>query len=214
MKNYSYIIWDWNGTLFDDVDWCIDSMNLMLNKRKMTPIADIIAYHQAFVFPIINYYKNVGFDFTKEPFENLAAEYIENYHFDKTGGSQLHPKAQLVLEAIDEMKISQIILSASRRDNLLAQLDEFDINKYFEAILGLSDIYAKSKIDLGLEYFTDKKIEKSLVIGDTVHDYELAVELEADCLLIASGHQSKEVLSSCGVPVLADISEVLKYLKS
>ena len=207
---YSHIIWDWNGTLLNDVNWCIEIMNAMLIKRGMTPLADIQAYHKVFCFPIIDYYKNVGFDFNVEPFENLAAEFINAYHAEKSGNSPLHINATHVLEEIHNKGVIQIILSASKADNLLSQLNEFDINHYFDAILGLSDIYAKSKVDIGLGYMAEKNVNHALVIGDTIHDYEVAVELGADCVLISTGHQSKETLQLCGVPVLDDITDLLK----
>jgi len=49
------------------------------------------------------------------------------------------------------------------------------------------------------------------LIGDTVHDYEVAREIGAKCLLIAGGHQSIEKLTACGVPVLNNIKEIYNY---
>ena len=214
MKNkYSHIIWDWNGTLFNDANWCIEVMNKMLIKRNIAPISNIQAYHSVFCFPIIEYYKNVGFDFSIEPFETLAAEFIAAYHANKSGNSNLHTNAEAVLAAIKKNNMSQIILSASKAENLLSQLEEFHINHYFDAILGLSDIYAQSKVDIGTNYIAKNNVEKALVIGDTTHDYEVALQLGADCLLIPSGHQSKDTLLSCDVPVLDDIADVLKVLE-
>jgi len=212
-KNYSHIIWDWNGTLLNDVDWCIEAMNTMLIKRGMTPLLNIQAYHKAFCFPIIDYYRNVGFDFDVEPFETLAIEFIEAYHANKSGNSLLHINAERVLEEIHKNDITQIILSASKTDNLLSQLNEFDINRYFEEILGLSDVYAKSKVDIGLDYMTRNNVDHALVIGDTTHDYEVAMKLGADCVLVSTGHQSKEALHACGVPVLDDIFDILKMIE-
>jgi phosphoglycolate phosphatase len=57
LKNiYSHIIWDWNGTLFNDTDWCINVINNMLQKRNLKTLESINAYHKAFCFPIIHYY--------------------------------------------------------------------------------------------------------------------------------------------------------------
>jgi len=214
MKNkYSHIIWDWNGTLFNDVNWCIEVMNKMLVKREIPPISNIQDYHAAFCFPIIEYYSNVGFDFSIEPFEDLAKEFIDTYHVNKSGNSKLYINAETVLAEAQESGITQIILSASKADNLLSQLSEFDITHYFDETLGLSDIYAQSKADIGVNYIVKSNVKNALVIGDTIHDYEVATQLSADCLLISSGHQSKEKLLSCGVPVLDDISGVLKVLE-
>ena len=149
---YSHVIWDWNGTLFDDVAWCIKCMNVMLAKRGLPIIQDISTYHNVFCFPIIQYYTNIGFNFQQEPFEHLAKEYIELYHSNKSGNCKLHLNSENVLTNIRDMGIIQSILSASEISNLRSQMNEFNINIYFNEILGLSDVYGKSKIDIGLEY--------------------------------------------------------------
>jgi len=120
---------------------------------------------------------------------------------------------ELVLRVLKEAGISQIILSASKLENLLIQMSVFDISHYFEAILGLTDVYAMSKIEVGLNYMKCIDVKDALVIGDTIHDYELAQTLGADCILVASGHQSRGKLESCGVLVVDEISEILNFIK-
>ena len=212
-KKYSHIIWDWNGTLLNDVVWCIEIMNSMLIKRGITPLLDVHAYHEVFCFPIIEYYKNVGFDFGKESFENLAMEFIDAYHSNQSGNSKLYTNAEFILKWFYKNEMTQIILSASKADNLLRQLGEFNINHYFDALLGLSDVYAKSKVEIGLDYMVKNKIKNALMIGDTIHDYEVSLALGVDCLLISAGHQSKETLLSCGVPVLDDLADILELIE-
>jgi len=209
---YSHVIWDWNGTLFDDVNWCLKVINTMLTKRGIKKLHDISDYHDVFCFPIIEYYRNVGFDFERESFETLAAEFISLYHFNKSGNCKLHTNAETALSSIFESGVSQTILSASEINNLISQLNEFDISNYFDEILGISDIYAKSKLDIGRDYTTRKSIKNAVLIGDTKHDYEVAMALGIDCILIPNGHQSKSALLLCGVPVLDDISRVAKHI--
>ena len=211
-KKYSHILWDWNGTLFDDVDWCMQCMNTMLSARGMNTLPDRAAYHRAFCFPIIDYYQNVGFDFAREPFEVLAAEYIALYHAQDTGHCPLHPHALQVLQALTSKNIRQAVLSASEINNLRAQMRVFGIEPYFADILGLSDVYAKSKVAIGLDYIARNHVTAALLVGDTIHDAEVAQALGADCLLIASGHQSTEQLLACGVPVVDDITRVPDYI--
>jgi phosphoglycolate phosphatase len=171
-----------------------------------------MAYRQVFGFPIIDYYNEIGFDFEKESFDELAKEYIALYHRGKTGNCQLDDKAEYILKIAQENNIKQIILSASEQSNLLSQIGEFNIHHYFEDILGLSDIYGKSKVDVGLDYINEKSIEKALLIGDTRHDYEVAKAMGCDCLLVANGHQSKERLQKCGVPVLDNMLQVKGFI--
>ena len=211
-QSYSHVIWDWNGTLFDDVDWCIEVINRMLSKRKLKTLQGLSEYHNVFCFPVIKYYENVGFDFTIEPFEKLSAEFISDYHSNNSGNCNLFSCVETILALVRYAGISQIILSASEISILLSQIGEFDIMDYFDEILGLSNIYAKSKIDLGLDYLARKSVSKAILIGDTIHDYEVANALGVDCVLIPNGHQSKESLRSCGASILDDISYVTQYL--
>ena len=212
MQNYTHIIWDWNGTLFNDVERCMKTINKMLAKRGIKLLKSIEEYRSAFCFPIIKYYKSLGFNFEKEPFEELAKEFIALYHSDKTGNCRLHEGTEIAFDAIKKAGIKQVILSASEKGNLLSQIREFDIEHYFDEIIGLSDVYAKSKIDAGLDYMLKNKVESALLIGDTEHDYEAALALKADCVLIAGGHQDRGRLQKCGVPVFDDIFNILSYL--
>jgi len=178
----------------------------MLSKRGIKTLQGIDEYREAFCFPIINFYRNAGFDFSAEPFEVLAKEYISLYHSEKSGNCKLYPNSEATLESLHKSGISQIILSASEKSNLLSQVNEFDIVKYFDEILGISDIYAKGKVDIGLEYISKNDISKAILIGDSAHDCEVAEALGVDCLLIPNGHQTIETLQSCGVPIVDDIS--------
>ena len=211
-KNYSHIIWDWNGTLLNDAEWCLSVKNGMLARRGIKTLADIDAYRRVFGFPIKSYYQKIGFDFNKEPFEEIAEEYIRLYHANKTGNCRLHDDARLVLEAVSNKGIKQVVLSASEVKNLLSQINEFAIGHYFTAILGLTDIYAKSKLEVGLDYINRHNIKNAVLFGDTEHDYEVATKLGIDCLLIANGHNSKERLLACGVPVLDGLCHVIGHV--
>ncbi len=75
-----YVIWDWNGTLFDDLDFCLESINLLLQRHGLAPLPDIDAYKRVFRFPIREYYRDLGFQFDKTPYEELACEYMDIIH--------------------------------------------------------------------------------------------------------------------------------------
>ena len=209
---YSHIVWDWNGTLLDDVDWCMRQVNQMLAKRDLDVFRSLSDYHAVFNFPIRDYYQQAGFDFDKEPFEDLTIEYMDLYHADDTGNCSLHPGAERTLRQINQWGISQLILSASSQANLQSQVSKFPIKPLFDDILGISNEYASGKIDIGMSYFKNRQIDQALMVGDTVHDFEVASALNIDCLLVANGHHDEERLQACGVPVLSDISQVLDFI--
>ena len=215
MKNYTHVIWDWNGTLLDDVAWNITVINIMLEKRGLPIIDSIAAYHRVFGFPVKEYYRRVGFDFEEEPYEALALEYTGLYHGNKSG-IPLYHDAQDALSWFQQKGIRQIVLSASEINNLLSQMKPYNINAYFDEILGISNIFADSKYDIGKSYIERTKPQKALLIGDTVHDKEVADALDIDCALIANGHQSKTALLSSGAVVvdcIKDIKNLIEFSK-
>ena len=208
VKKYSHVFWDWNGTLLNDLEWSFNVLNRMLTRRRMKPLQNISAYHQVFGFPIKEYYRKIGFDFEKEPYEEVAQEFVELYYKDKTGGCLLNDGAKELLELLKKNGIKQVVLSASKESNLIEQIDDFQISNYFHDILGIKDIYGSSKVEIGCDYVCRESVYKGVLIGDTNHDYEVAKAMGVDCILIASGHQSKERLLECGVPVLDNLTRI------
>ena len=207
---YTHVIWDWNGTLLDDADLCFYVVNTLLAKRGLPKIKDMDAYRDIFGFPVVDYYRRAGFDLDNEPFDIPAREFIRLYHSDESR-FRLFDGAAETLAAVNKMGLRQTILSASEVGNLRSQTKLFDIERYFCDILGISDIYAGSKVDIGKAYIEKNNIcpDKTVLIGDTAHDYEAAAALGVDCILIANGHQHKRRLLECGARVLDDIREFL-----
>jgi len=115
--NYRHVIWDWNGTLINDVWLVVEIMNKMLKKRNL-PKIDSKKYREFFDFPVMNYYSKLGFDFSNESFEKLNVEFISEY-YKRFNECKLFDEAEEVLKKIRDMGISQSILSASKEDVLI-----------------------------------------------------------------------------------------------
>ena len=179
----------------------------MLRKRNMPVIESIEEYHEVFCFPVIDYYRNLGFDFSIEPFKKIAVEYIDLY-YGPMNKAELFPDAVRILSECQNKGIKQIVLSASESNKLLKQVKPFCIGSFFDEILGITNIYATSKVDLGKAYIKRAKPEKALLIGDTEHDKQVAGALGVDCILVAGGHQSKRTLLSCGAAVVDRLPDV------
>ncbi len=211
MKSYDHIIWDFNGTLLDDVQTGISSVNRLLTERGLKPIPDVEYYRSVFRFPIIDYYRSLGFDFEREPYEELAPKWVALY-LEYVKSATLYEDVKATLEYLRERKIAQIILSATELQMLCGQVEELGIREYFEEILGLDNIHAGSKLALAFDWRERHKGARALLVGDTDHDVETAKALGADCVLVARGHQSKEYLMTLGVPVLDDLSELKRFI--
>jgi phosphoglycolate phosphatase len=183
------IIWDWNGTLLNDVDACIQATNALLEKRKMQTLG-FQAYRNVFAFPVIDYYKAIGFNFELESFAALADEYIGHYRKTATTAC-LQEGAAEILYRFQLQGCRQIILSAMETTSLKKQIKSCGILHFFDDILGSDNIQAYGKIAIARDYF--RKVEnpsQGVVIGDTYHDYEVADALGCHCVLVKNGHQN------------------------
>ncbi|MBM4174943.1 MAG: HAD family hydrolase [Ignavibacteria bacterium] len=214
MKNYKYkhVIWDWNGTLLDDSWLCVEIMSGMLKKRNMMDF-DAETYQRLFDFPVRDYYQTLGFDFEKESFEIVGTEFIIEYEKRKYECG-LYPSAISILNQIRDSGISQSILSAYKQDTLETLVDHFGLRNFFLKVVGLNDHYAKSKLDNGKLLIEGLGIDTKqiILVGDTKHDHEVASSIGTDCILVFGGHQSKERLRTCGVPVYEKLEDILSHI--
>lgn len=185
------IIWDWNGTILNDVDACIRSVNILLEKRNLDTI-DTDIYRGVFGFPLINYYNAIGFDLERERFDTLAGEFYSLY-LDNAKASGLQEGVTDALHRFMVSGYSQIILSAMESNGLKQQVSDHNLDRYFDEVIGLDNNLAHGKIDSAREYFqkTGNHAEK-IMIGDTYHDFEVAAALGCRCILVDSGHQDLE----------------------
>lgn len=206
------IVWDWNGTLFDDVPVCVEVENRLLARRGL-PLLTVERYREIFTFPVEEYYRAAGLDLEKEPFPALAEEYITGYNA-AAESCGLYPGARQVLDQLRQRGWRQILVSASEKGALAAQVESRDIRGCFEAVLGIGDVLAAGKAGLAGEYLRREGIapEEAVFVGDTLHDWEVAEELGCRCLLIAGGHQSRARLAGSGAEILEDITQVPEAL--
>lgn len=207
------IIWDWNGTLLNDVDACVNSMNKMLSKRKRRLITTEY-YKSIFTFPVQKYYEQLGFDFDKDLFEDLSVEYIDLYK-KESKNAPLQEGSLEVLESFKRANYKQIILSASEQIALETQVKERNILKYFDTLLGLNNIHAKSKLNNALKYIKKANLngDQIVLIGDTYHDYEVAQAIGCRSMLVNRGHQNLEKFQFNGSNTLVnELTDVIKEL--
>ncbi len=207
------ILWDWNGTLLNDMNLCIRSMNKLLKKRRL-PLLCPDRYLQVFTFPVKEYYSQLGFDFNKEPFEIPAEEFIVHYN---EGISQvpLFNDAVDILTWFRNLGKQQYIISAMEHDALMQSVKERNILDYFHKVTGISDNLAFGKITIAKQLIMEQNINvsRSLFIGDTTHDAEVAQDIKVKNLLISRGHQHYERLKKTGNPVMYSLSDIINFLE-
>ena len=86
MITKKYIVWDWNGTIIDDVGIARDAVNDMLREKKRPEIT-LEQYRQAMDTPILRFYERI-FDMEETDFDWIAERFQEYYEAHKRELSQ------------------------------------------------------------------------------------------------------------------------------
>ncbi|MGN0747496.1 MAG: HAD family hydrolase [Aristaeellaceae bacterium] len=205
------IFWDWNGTLIADVPLVVKVNNLVFARHGYRATNED-EYRRVFRFPVKDYYTALGV--AEEDFPMIAREWNEQYvaHFDET---QLAPDVPETLRRFHDAGFRQVIVSASQQAQLRAQVARFpELQGMFEEVLGLSDVYAASKVQLARDFLARDGVDPAdaVFLGDTAHDAEVARAIGCRCYLISGGHQEDAVLASAGAPVLRSLRETYPIL--
>jgi len=201
-----HLVWDWNGTLLDDTQACVNAINTLLARRGVACI-DTAHYREVFGFPVIDFYRRINFPLEGEDWDRLAREFHDLFLADPT--MRLQGGARDVLAQVRRRGFPQSILSASEQGILTRMLDGFGIRGYFTEVFGVDNLHGASKMDLGRNLLEKLALppEHVLLIGDTLHDAEVAHALGMRCVLVAQGHQSVSRLERAGVPVFESLAE-------
>ncbi len=206
---YKHVIWDWNGTLVDDTWLCVEVLNALLNRRGRRPISEI-EYREHFEFPVIKFYEYLGLDTDENNYEQTSREFITDYESRWLEQCALHQDACDVLQAITAKGLTQSVLSAARQETLELGIDHYGIASHFMGLVGTDNIHAEGKISRGL-YWVEQlpwSPTQIVLIGDTLHDLEVAQAIGSDCILLAHGHHTAQRLASTGKRVAHSLREL------
>jgi len=207
------IIWDWNGTLLNDVDYSVAQINKVLTKYKL-PNISVEKYREIFTFPVIDYYKALGFDFDKLDFKLVGMEFIDLYN-ENLKECKLNKGVIEVLSMFKKNNIKQGIISAREHNSLLVDLKNFEIDKYLQYCFGIDNNYAAGKDVLFEKYLAKSQTSRKNIylIGDTTHDCEIAEKFGLNFILFEKGHQNFSHFNGCRIfEKIDDISKLSEII--
>lgn len=160
--------------------------------------------------PIENFYKKI-YDFSVCDFAEVAADFLKNY--DRIAAqAKPFPEVVSAIRRLDAAGIRQGVISGFETGRLVKSLRDFSLDGCFEFMSGADDTSCSSKSERAAAVVGQYGFDPSstLFIGDMYHDAETARCVGADCVLIAKGHQSAEVLRRYPDVTVIDSAEELE----
>ncbi len=209
---YEYILWDWNGTLLDDLEATLLAVNDILEEYGKQPL-DLAAYYSYIDTPIYKFYEHI-FDLNVVTMEMIKHKFGRFYDC-RALDIKLAEGARGALEECYGAGIKQYILSAAHIDDLLRHAKRLGVFEFFAKIEAAPDYEAGSKIDRAKRLMKEEGIpvNKCVMIGDTLHDFDTAEALGVDCILYSKGHSDYETLKATGKRVCASFEDIMEEIR-
>lgn len=206
-----HIIFDWNGTLIDDIGLAVEGVNKVRETQSL-PAIDRQFYREQFGFPIRNFYEKIGIDFELLSFDKLVELYLGLFN-KGIKSCALHNGVTDLLDWIRGAGLSVSVLSASQQDTLEENLVHAGLSEHIDHVFGLVGTEAEGKLDLARRLDTElgHPGTRALMIGDTDHDIEVARLCGWRMACVSHGHQSAERLTALHPSVFPDLSSVFEH---
>lgn len=207
----THVVWDWNGTILDDNDAVVASVNAVCAAFDRPPI-ELDYWRTIYRRPLLDCYEELlGRKLSTQDWIAIDRHYHEKYR-------TLIPTTRLAPGIPDELRRwqagggRQSLLSMWFHDELMALVAEHGLTELFARIDGLRvDTGGHGKTDHLREHLAELRIDPDevLVIGDVLDDAAAAAAAGTRCVLVTTGVSNRRALSSAGVPVVDSIAEAL-----
>lgn len=199
------LIFDWSGTLVDDLGPVIEATNAVLGKYHL-PALDREEFRRAFRLPYREFYAEF---LPHISLEELEAHFRPAFDAATTPVTVL-PHAQEKLEWCTALGIRCFVLTSMDTLAFERQMDEFGFRKHFEAtysgVLDKRDIIHRILHTHGLDP------AETAFIGDMTHDVETARHGGISSIAVLTGYNHAEILATVRPDITVPDLGVLRTL--
>lgn len=206
-----HIIWDWNGTLLNDLPVIIEAVNHTV-ARVGLPQISLDDYRNHYTRPVKRFYDRIaGREIGHDDWVLIDRLFHEQYQA-RVAEAELAPGARAALAKIDLGPHDQSLLSMAPEAELRAALSLFDVARYFRVAQGNSGPPGGFKTEHLADHLTLIDADPSIVtmIGDTVDDGHAAIDNGINGVLYDDGSHHRADLEAVGLPIADSIAEAVK----
>jgi phosphoglycolate phosphatase-like HAD superfamily hydrolase len=210
-----HIVWDWNGTLFDDLELVVDSVNHGLARFGAAPI-DLDGYRTHFTRPVKLFYDRLmGYELSQEDWLTLDRVFHDAYR-QALVGARLTADAAEALQTVSDGGHTQSLLSMFPHSDLVPLVERLGIAGHFDRIDGLAEEGTPGDLKAGYlgrhlrEMIDADDPAEVVVIGDTPDDAMAAFQVGVRAILYDGGSHHRHDLESTGVEVVPSLMEAVR----
>lgn len=199
------LIFDWSGTLVDDLGPVIEATNAVLGKYAITPL-DREGFRRAFRLPYQDFYAE---QLPGIPLEELEAHFRPAFDAAITPVTVL-PHAREKLEWCTALGIRAFVLTSMDTLAFERQMDDFGLRHHFEATY--SGVLDKREIIHQILKTHDLNPAETAFVGDMTHDVETARHGGISSIAVLTGYNHAEILAAVRPDITVPDLGVLRSL--
>ncbi|HVK22657.1 MAG TPA: HAD family hydrolase [Actinokineospora sp.] len=208
-----HIVWDWNGTLFDDGDALVCAT---IDAFAATGIAEVTTadFQAHFTRPITEFYERLAGRSLTDVEQRRLDEAFQRSYADRIDAATLHADAVAALSACRDSGRTQSLLSMYPHDLLTALRPVRSVAHYFVRVDGMVEDELPRKEPHLRRHLTGLDLDPArvLVVGDSTDDLDAAAACGALAVLYHPRHQpllSHARVDALGVPVVAELPDAV-----
>ncbi len=203
---FENIIFDWAGTLNNNIDVAFNIFNSMFIELGKEPISkDEI--RRTITIPYMKFWNHHFPDLTKEKQDELFKKHIEKYQI-----CNLYDGVKTTLEQLYRRQVNLFIVSSDPNVTLFKDIEESKLKYLFTEIRG--SVYEKDIVLNELVKKYNLNPNNTIYIGDTSGDIEAGKEAGLYTIAFSEGIQHPEILAlSNPNKTISKISELLEFYK-
>ena len=183
------LIFDWSGTLVDDLGPVIEATNAVLGKYEIAAL-DREEFRRAFRLPYQDFYAE---QLPGIPLEELEAHFRPAFDAAITPVTVL-PHAREKLEWCTALGIRAFVLTSMDTLAFERQMDDFGLRHHFEATY--SGVLDKRKIIHQILKTHELNPAETAFVGDMTHDVETARHGGISSIAVLTGYNHAEILAA------------------
>jgi phosphoglycolate phosphatase-like HAD superfamily hydrolase len=204
-----HLVWDWNGTLLDDLTIVVDATNAALAVVG-GPVVTADEHRRDYRRPIVDYYAfALGRPVDADEFAKLDQVFHDAYR-------KLLVDCALAADAVDAINAwpgGQSLLSMWFHHELVPEVTRRGLVERLARIDGLrAEVGGGHKAEHLAEHLDALGVpgHGAVLIGDSIDDAHAAAEVGARCVLYAGGFTDPPLLYATGLPVATTLTEAVE----
>lgn len=212
-KHGTHIVWDWNGTLFHDIDAVIEATNASFAEIGLPPIT-LTRYRDLYCVPVPRFYERLMGRLPTPEEWKVMDETFHRHYWSRAENAGLAEGARRLLADRQAAGLTQSLCSLAPHEHLVPIVRTHGIEQHFIRVDGRTGPSHTGKAEHMARHVGAlggaARERRVVVIGDAVDDAVAAAHIGARAVLYTGGSHSRASLETAGVPVVDTLAEAVE----